>query len=137
MVLVVLNMIEKRKMLTTIDYSVAIRTLGNAGEKYVRTIKSIAQQSVPPKEIIVVIDDESKIHALYKCGMERFVVKPRGMVRQRIYGIEENRSEWLLLLDDDVEFGPDFVASMCGTAVKSKADVVIPVVRECKKLKYC
>ena len=59
-------MIEKRKMLTTIDYSVAIRTLGNAGEKYVRTIKSIAQQSVPPKEIIVVIDDESKIPALYK-----------------------------------------------------------------------
>lgn len=60
-----------------LNYSVTIRTLGKSGDKYVQTIKSIEAQNIKPKEIIVIIDDEKQISRLYKCGLERFVIKPR------------------------------------------------------------
>lgn len=113
-----------------LNYSVTIRTLGKAGDKYVQTIKSIEAQNIKPKEIIVIIDDEKQISQLYKCGLERFVVKPRGMVKQRLFGIAENKSDWLLMLDDDVKFGPLFVNHLYDTAIKAKSDVVIPIVKQ-------
>lgn len=113
-----------------LDYSVGIRTLGTAGEKYKTTIQAIKNQTVKPKEIIVVIDDKSKIDSLYQCGLERFVVRPRGMVRQRIDCIKENSSDWLLLLDDDVSFGENFVEKMFETSLLTQTFVVEPVVKD-------
>ena len=37
------------------EYSICIRTLGTAGEKYERLIKSINNLNIKPKEVIVVI----------------------------------------------------------------------------------
>ena len=37
------------------DYSVTIRTLGTAEDKYQRTLDSIATQSIQPKEVIIVL----------------------------------------------------------------------------------
>lgn len=110
-----------------IDYSVSIRTLGTAGEKYAKCIRAIAQQTIRPKEIIVVINDKDKIKGLYKCGLERFVISPRGMVKQRIVGIEENTSDWLMLLDDDVTFPSDFAEKCFALADRCRTQVVATI----------
>lgn len=39
----------------TPSYSVTIRTLGSAGEKYAATLDSIAKQKIKPEEVVVVI----------------------------------------------------------------------------------
>lgn len=110
-----------------IDYSVSIRTLGTAGVMYEKCIQSIAQQTIRPKEIIVVIDDKDKITNLYKCGLERFVISRRGMVQQRVVGVNENTSDWLMLLDDDVAFPPDFAERCFALADRKRAQIVAVV----------
>ena len=65
------------------DYSVTIRTLGTAEDKYQRTLDSIATQSIQPKEVIIVLANG------YECpkeqlGYERFVFVDKGMVNQRV-----------------------------------------------------
>ena len=45
-------------MTTTTDYpayTVVIRTLGTAGEKYLATLRSAKEQDVPPQKILVYI----------------------------------------------------------------------------------
>ncbi|MCH5311280.1 MAG: glycosyltransferase [Prevotella sp.] len=111
------------------DYSVTIRTLGTAGEKYQRTLNSIAKQTIPPKEIIVVLAEGYPIPS-ENLGWEKFVYAPKGMVTQRIVGFNVCKSELLLALDDDVEFEPDFVASLIDTMQRTNADFVSPVVKE-------
>ena len=37
------------------EYSVVIRTLGTAGEKYQQTLNSITSQTIKAKEIIIVL----------------------------------------------------------------------------------
>ena len=90
-----------------ISYSVVIRTLGNTGEKYNRLLQSIAKQTVVPKEIIVVIPYGYDLD--YKLGNERIVYCEKGMVTQRAIGIQQASSEYMLVVDDDLEFPIDFV----------------------------
>lgn len=118
---------NSKSMRKIIDYSVSIRTLGNAGVMYERCIQSIAQQTIQPKEIIVVIDDKDKITNLYKCGLERFIVSRRGMIQQRVAGINNNTSDWLMLLDDDVAFPPDFAERCFALADRKQTQVVATV----------
>ena len=102
------------------DYSVTIRTLGTAEDKYQRTLDSIATQSIQPKEVIIVLAN----------GYERFVFVDKGMVNQRVACFDESSSEYTLALDDDVEFSSNFVASLFDTMEKCKADFVSPLVKE-------
>ena len=37
------------------EYSVVIRTLGTSGEKFEQLLKSVEQQTISPKEVLVVI----------------------------------------------------------------------------------
>lgn len=111
------------------DYSVTIRTLGTAEDKYQRTLDSIATQSIQPKEVIIVLANG------YECpkeqlGYERFVFVDKGMVNQRVACFDESSSEYTLALDDDVEFSSNFVASLFDTMEKCKADFVSPLVKE-------
>ena len=112
------------------DYSVTIRTLGTAEDKYQRTLDSIATQSIQPKEVIIVLANG------YECpkeqlGYERFVFVDKGMVNQRVACFDESSSEYTLALDDDVEFSSNFVASLFDTMEKCKADFVSPLVKDC------
>ena len=111
------------------NYSVTIRTLGTAEDKYQRTLDSIATQSIQPKEVIIVLANG------YECpkeqlGYERFVFVDKGMVNQRVACFDESSSEYTLALDDDVEFSSNFVASLFDTMEKCKADCVSPLVKE-------
>lgn len=105
------------------DYSVVIRTLGNTGEKYLQMLNAINNQTVKPKEIVVVIPHGYSLdHSL---GNERVVYSDKGMVTQRAVGIEEAKSDYLLVLDDDLDFPPDFAEQLYLHLVQRDLDCVL------------
>lgn len=97
--------------MTTIDYSVIIRTTGKAKEKYASLLKSIAQLDPQPKAVIVVLPDGYELPE-ERLGWERFFFSPMGMVIQRMTGIAHCQTRYALVCDDDVQFGPDFVRKL-------------------------
>lgn len=101
------------------EYSVIIRTIGKAGEKYQRLLDSIKNSSVLPKEIIVVIPDGFDLPK-EQLGYEKFVFCKRGMVNQRLEGINQCKTDYALILDDDIAFGPDFVEMVSKPVVSGK-----------------
>lgn len=94
-----------------IDYSVIIRTTGNAGEKYRKLLNSIMNLDDQPKEIIVVLPIGYALPK-EKIGTETFYFCEKGMVRQRLYGIEKCKTKYALICDDDVSFDSDFVKKL-------------------------
>lgn len=93
------------------DYSIVIRTVGKAGVMYQKLLDSIDKLTFPPKEVIVVLPEGYDLPP-ERLGYETFIFSRRGMLEQRIYGAELATGEYLLLLDDDVEFEPDFIQKM-------------------------
>ena len=105
------------------DYSVVIRTLGNTGEKYLQMLQAINNQTVKPREIIVVIPQGYSLdHSL---GNERIVYSNKGMVTQRAVGIDEAHGDYLLVLDDDLDFPNDFAEQLYLHLVKNGLDCVL------------
>ena len=94
-----------------IDYSVIIRTTGKAGEKYKSLLASIASLEPQPKEVLVVLPDGYALPP-EQLGWETFVFCPKGMVIQRMTGIEKCKTRYALICDDDVAFAPDFVEKL-------------------------
>ena len=84
------------------EYSVAIRTLGTAGEKYQRLLESLERQTVPPKQIVVYIAEGYPLPE-ETIGKEQYVYVRKGMVAQRALRYDEIDTEYILFLDD--EFG--------------------------------
>jgi len=107
----------------TFSYSVVIRTLGNTGEKYRTMLHSISQQTIPPEEIIVAIPEGYPLdHTL---GNERIVRCEKGMVTQRAVGIATAKSEYLLVLDDDLDFPADFAEQLYKASQEKDLDCVL------------
>lgn len=94
-----------------IDYSVVIRTIGKAGEKYQKLLDAINGLVPQPKEVIVVLP-EGYSPPKERLGWETFYYSQRGMVPQRITGIDKCRTRYALICDDDVSFNPDFVEKL-------------------------
>lgn len=92
----------------TFSYSVAIRTLGTAGEKYKKLLDSIQNQTVRPEKIVVVLPEGYRLPE-YQIGTEEFVFCQKGMITQRLKALEHITSEYVLFCDDDVEPEPEFV----------------------------
>ena len=92
------------------NYSIVIRTLGNTGIKYRTMLNAIERQTVKPQEVIVAIPDGYSLD--HTPGYEKIVRCNKGMVTQRAAGIEAAQSEYLLVLDDDLDFPPDFAEKM-------------------------
>ncbi len=87
-------------------YSIAVRTLGTSGDKFVRELESIKRQTLQPERVIVYIA-EGYDRPDYTIGREEYVWVKKGMVAQRALSYKEIDSPLLLLLDDDVELAPD------------------------------
>ncbi len=107
------------------EYSVAIRTLGTAGEKYQRLLESLERQTVPPEQIVAYIAEGYPVPE-ETIGKEQYVYARKGMVAQRALRYDEIDTEYILFLDDDLVLGPDTVESMYEAMVQSGADVVAP-----------
>ena len=106
-------------------YSIVIRTLGKAGEKYQATLDSIRNLTLQPKEILVVLP-EGYAFPEEKIGTEQFVFSKKGMLQQRLYGAEQTTTEYILFLDDDVSFEPSFAEKMIEPILLGMCDVTIP-----------
>lgn len=105
------------------SYSVAIRTLGTSGEKLVRELTSINKQTIQPDRVVIYIA-EGYDRPVFQIGKEEYVWVKKGMVAQRALQYREINSEYILLLDDDVELHPDSAEKLLKVAVEEGADVV-------------
>lgn len=110
---------------STIKYSVAIRTLGKAGEYYQRTLDSIASQSIKPAAVLVYIAEGYDLPK-ETAGIECYVYVPKGMVAQRALQYDEIDSEWILFLDDDVYLPSNAVETLFRELAENGGDVISP-----------
>lgn len=94
-----------------IEYSVIIRTTGKAGEKYEKLLLSINALIPKPKEVIVVLPEGYDL-PIEQLGWETFYFCPKGMVTQRMVGINKCKTKYALITDDDISFESDFVQKL-------------------------
>lgn len=94
-----------------LNYSVVIRTTGKAGAKYARLLASIEALEPRPREVIVVLPEGYALPP-ERLGWETFHFCPKGMVTQRLYGIQVCKTPYALISDDDIDFAPDFVTKL-------------------------
>jgi len=92
-------------------YSIAIRTLGTSGEKFVAELESIKRQTVQPEKVIIYIA-EGYERPSYTIGKEEYVWVKKGMMRQRVLRYDEIDTPLILLLDDDVRLADDTAEKM-------------------------
>lgn len=92
-------------------YSIAIRTLGRAGEKYKKLLNSISNSALQPDKVVVVLP-KGYVEPQDRLGTELFVYCPKSMIGQRIEALKYIDSEYTLFLDDDIEFDPGFVEKL-------------------------
>lgn len=108
------------------NYSIAIRTLGTSGEKFVRELESIKRQTVQPEKVIIYIA-EGYARPEYTIGKEEYVWVKKGMMRQRVLRYDEIDSPLIMLLDDDVELEPDSAEKMIEALAKNNLDCLAAV----------
>lgn len=108
------------------DYCVAIRTLGKAGDKFVKMITSLKGQTHPPKAIYVYLAEGYSQPE--QIADETYITCPKGMMRQRAQRYEEIDTDYILFCDDDVYFQPESVQILFEALSKHKADCVSPKV---------
>lgn len=104
------------------EYCAVIRTLGRAGWMYQRLLDSLVGQTIPPKRIIVYLAEGYERPA-ETVGIEQIVYVPKGMVAQRALPYNEVDTEWMLMLDDDIDIAPDGVERMFCAIADQNADV--------------
>lgn len=93
------------------EYSIAIRTLGRAGEKYQKLLDSIAASQLQPKRVIVVLPEGFE-PPKEQLGCEQFVYCAKSMIGQRMEALNYIDTEYTLFLDDDIAFGESFVEQL-------------------------
>lgn len=105
------------------NYSIVIRTLGNTGEKYLQMLRAIERQTVKPCEVVVVIPEGYPLD--HQLGNERIIRSGKGMVTQRAVGIAEAVGDYLLVLDDDLDFPADFAEKLYHHLKQNSLDCVL------------
>lgn len=106
-----------------LTYSIAIRTLGTAGEKFRKELVSICAQTVQPERVIVYIA-EGYDRPDFTVGKEEYVWVKKGMMAQRVLRYDEITSDCILMLDDDVELAPESAEKLIRAMVEQDADCV-------------
>ena len=108
-----------------INYTVAIRTLGRAGDKYQQLLNSLSKQTICPSAINVYIAEGYPIPK-ETIQIERYIYVKKGMVAQRALSFDEIGTEYILFLDDDVYLPQDGVEKLFSALLSEKADVISP-----------
>lgn len=106
-------------------YSAVIRTLGQAGEKYQQTLKSLMMQSCLPSKIVVYIAEGYEIPK-ETIGIEQYVYVKKGMVAQRALLYKEIQTEYILFLDDDVYLPSNAIETLYQEMIDNDGQVIAP-----------
>ena len=104
-------------------YSVAIRTLGTNPKVLKQELESIVRQTIQPQKVIIFIAKGYE-RPKTQIGKEEYVWVKKGMVAQRALDYQENESDVILMLDDDVELAPDSAEKMLKAMEEHSADCV-------------
>ena len=104
-------------------YSVAIRTLGTSGDKFIRELRSIYNQTILPDKVVVYIA-EGYSRPSAQIGNEEYVWVKKGMVSQRALEYREIESDVILMLDDDVELALNSAELMLKAMEDNVADCI-------------
>ena len=107
-------------------YSIAIRTLGTSGEKFVRELESIKRQTVQPEKVVIYIAEGYK-RPDYTIGKEEYVWVKKGMMNQRVLPYDEIDTPLIMLLDDDVELADDSARKLIEAMESQNLDCVSAV----------
>lgn len=110
-------------MITNLDYCVAIRTLGTAGDKYQKELDSLMAQTIKPKKILVYIAEGYPLPK-ETVGFEEYIRCPKGMVAQRALPFAEVDTSLCLFIDDDVYLPPTAVEKLIESLVKMDGDCI-------------
>ena len=108
----------------------------NREESLARTLGALARQDERPDEVIVVDASdrpvgEDGLRARFPDLPITLVTEAPGLCRQRNVGIRAAKGSHVLLLDDDIEPPPDYLARLVGHVMSEPgAGVVTGVVRE-------
>jgi glycosyltransferase involved in cell wall biosynthesis len=105
------------------EISIIIATY-NRGEKLARTLRSLAAQTLPPDEWEAIVvnnnstDDTAEVFAHFAVSADRLNIRTVDEARQglswaRNRGIAEARGEIVVMIDDDEEACPEFLAAYC------------------------
>ncbi len=107
----------------SLSYSIAIRTLGTAGNKFRQELESILMQTVQPERVAVYVAEGCPRPAS-TVGNEEYIWVKKGMMAQRILPYVEIKSPCILMLDDDVLLAPDSAERMLEALSENEADCV-------------
>lgn len=108
-----------------IEYSVAIRTLGKAKEKYQILLNSLQAQTWPPNKILVYIADGYDLPK-ETISQEQYIYVKKGMAAQRALKYNEIDTDYILFLDDDVYLPSNSVELLFNQMIEHEADVISP-----------
>ena len=108
------------------QYTVAVRTLGKAGDKYRRLLESVDALQPKPKEVIIALPHGYELPP-EQLGYEKFIFVPKGMVSQRVFVLEYVSTDLILFLDDDVEFSQDMFSRLFHSMEKNNCHIVYPI----------
>lgn len=100
-----------------------------------RALKSIYNQTLLPKEIIIIDSSDNKltINKLPNCPKEisiSIIHSKPSVCKQRNIGINKSSSDYILLCDDDIEFDRDYIATVKELFKTNKLDVISGLVLE-------
>ena len=112
-----------RTSIPSYSYSVAIRTLGTAGDKFRKELESLCFQTIPPERVLVYIA-EGYARPQFTMGREEYRWVKKGMMAQRILCYDDISSDCILMLDDDVVLAPDCAEKMLRALMDHDADCV-------------
>lgn len=106
-----------------LSYSIAIRTLGTAGEKFIRELESIKRLTLQPDKVMIYIA-EGFTRPDFQIGKEQYVWVKKGMMSQRLLNYYDIDSDIILFLDDDVELAPYSTESMINALEENNLDAL-------------
>jgi glucosyl-dolichyl phosphate glucuronosyltransferase len=98
-------------------------------------IESVRKQTLPPKEIIVVLDPDEELVACYKkrlgSSVNLIISDSFGLSAARNIGIKESNSEFIAFIDDDAVAEPNWLENLVSnfddSSVIGAGGLIIPV----------
>lgn len=107
----------------TADLSVIVTSYNKPPEQIIECMNSIKEQTVRPKEVILV-DDCSKDPRAHALATSIMLPKNVGVAKARDIGVKMSTGRLLLFVDADDKLAPDFI-EQCGRVI-NKADIAYP-----------
>ena len=106
------------------DLSIIVTNYNKPPEQLMACMRSIKEQTVEPKEVIL-IDDCSKDPRAHAGAISVILPKNLGVAKARDFGVKMSTGKLILFLDADDMIAPDFI-QQCGRAIAKGADIAYP-----------